>query len=77
MSIFGTASVKNGNYSLKGDFHHITPNTPIRIEDKDWKLAGVTNPRQIIHVHSYGGEAPFFEGDGKQGRNRTLRRIFA
>jgi len=61
MSIFGTASVKNGNYSFKGDFHHITPNTPIRIEDKDWKLAGVTNPRQLIHVHSYGGEAPFFE----------------
>jgi len=61
MSIFGTVYVKDNKYKLKGDFHHITPNMPIRNADEGWKLMGVTNPREMIYVHSYGGEAPFFE----------------
>jgi len=61
MSIFGTVRVKNGKYRIKGDFHHITPNTPIRNEDDGWKLMGVTNPREMIYMHTYGGEATFFE----------------
>lgn len=61
MSIFGTAKVKNGQYKIKGDFHTITPNQPIRDEDNGFRLAGVTNPREVIHLHSYGGEAVFFE----------------
>jgi len=64
MSIFGTVRVKNGKYRIKGDFHHITPNTPIRSEDHDWKLMGVTNPREMIYIHMYGAEAAFFENLG-------------
>lgn len=67
MSEFGTAIIKDGKYAIKGEFHQIMANTPIRNKDKDWKLAGVTNPRQVIHLHSYGGEAVFFESLG-QGR---------
>ncbi|MFO8073770.1 MAG: hypothetical protein R6V85_18060 [Polyangia bacterium] len=67
MSIFGTVQVKNDKYKIKGDFHHITPNMPIRNADEGWKLMGVTNPREMIYIHAYGGEAPFFEalGQGK------------
>ena len=67
MSIFGTARVKSGKYKIKGDFHHVTPNTPIRNEDDGWRLMGVTNPRQMTYIHAYGGEAVFFEslGQGK------------
>lgn len=61
MSSFGTATVKNGKYRIKGDFHHIIPNTPIRNEDEGWRLVGVTNPRELVHIHTYGGEAMFFE----------------
>ena len=61
MSIFGTVQVKKNKYKIKGDFHHITPNMPIRNADEGWKLMGVTNPREMIYIHSYGGEAPFFE----------------
>jgi uncharacterized OB-fold protein len=64
MSIFGTVRVKNGKYGIKGDFHHITPNTPIRSEDQNWKLMGVTNPREMTYIHMYGGEAEFFENLG-------------
>jgi len=62
MSMFGQVYVKNGRYKLKGDFHHLTPNIPIRSADEDWKLVGVTNPRDMTYIHTYGGEAPFFEG---------------
>ena len=62
MSMFGQVYVKNGRYKLKGDFHHLTPNTPIRNADEGWKLMGVTNPRDMTYIHAYGGEAPFFEG---------------
>lgn len=61
MSMFGQVYVKNNQYKLKGAFHHLTPNTPIRNADDDWKLLGVTNPRDMTYIHSYGGEAVFFE----------------
>ena len=47
-------------YKLKGEFHKIHPNQPIRTESGD--LVGITNPRYLVHTHSYGGEAPFFAG---------------
>ena len=67
MSMFGQVYVKDNKYKLKGDFHHLTPNIPIRNADEGWKLMGVTNPRDMTYIHSYGGEAPFFEalGEGK------------
>ena len=34
---------------------------PIRDADNDWKLVGVTKPRDMTYVHTYGGEALFFE----------------
>ncbi len=61
MSMFGQVHVKNNQYKIKGDFHHMTPNTPIRNADDGWKLMGVTNPRDMTYIHSYGGEAIFFE----------------
>jgi len=57
----GTVTVRNGRYHPRGDFHRIEPNTPIRNADRGWELMGVTNPRQMVYIHSYGGEAPFFE----------------
>jgi uncharacterized OB-fold protein len=65
MSMFGTVQVKNGKYKIKGDFHHITPNMPIRNIDEAWRLMGVTNPREMTFIHAYGGEAIFFENLGK------------
>ncbi len=61
MSMIGLVSVKNNKYKLKGEFHHLTPNMPIRNADDGWKLMGVTNPRDMTYIHAYGGEAPFFE----------------
>ncbi len=61
MSMFGQVFVKNNQYKLKGNFHHLTPNIPIRDADDNWKLLGVTNPRDMTYIHSYGGEAVFFE----------------
>lgn len=61
MSMFGQVYVKNNKYKPKGTFHHLTPNTPIRDADNGWKLLGVTNPRDMTYMHSYGGEAVFFE----------------
>ena len=61
MSMYGQVFVKNNHYRLKGTFHHLTPNTPIRNADDGWKLLGVTNPRDMTYIHSYGGEAVFFE----------------
>jgi hypothetical protein len=59
--MYGQVYVKNNQYKLKGAFHHLTPNTPIRNADDGWKLLGVTNPRDMTYIHSYGGEAIFFE----------------
>jgi len=65
MSMYGTVKVKGGKYKIKGDFHHITPNMPIRNEDENWRLVGVTNPRDMTYIHTYGGEAVFFENLSK------------
>lgn len=65
MSIFGTVRVRKGQYKIKGDFHHITPNMPIRSMDENWRLMGVTNPREMIYIHAYGGESIFFESLAK------------
>lgn len=61
MSMIGLVNVKNNKYKIKGNFHHLTPNMPIRNADEGWKLMGVTNPRDMTYIHAYGGEAPFFE----------------
>lgn len=62
MSMFAQVSVKNRQYKIKGDFHHMEPNQPIRNSDDGGKLMGVTNPRSLTYIHTYGGEAAFFEG---------------
>ena len=59
----GKVRVERGRYRLDGQFHFPYPNDPIRNEDG--VLMGVTNPRDLTHVHMYGGEAPFFEGLSK------------
>ncbi|NQV16866.1 hypothetical protein HQ531_15485 [bacterium] len=59
----GTVKVENGRYRVTGNFHYIYPNEAIR--DADGNLIGVTNPRDVTHIHSYGGEAPFFENLSK------------
>lgn len=61
----GTVKVVKGKYRPSGYFHFMDKNTPIYNEDG--KLMGVTNPRDLTHIHAYGGEAPFFESlkDGK------------
>lgn len=59
----GEVSVQNGRYKLKGKFHHIEANQPIRNEEG--VLMGVTNPRNMTYVHTYGGEAIFFESLSK------------
>jgi uncharacterized protein len=65
MSMFGQVYVKNNQYKIKGDFHELSPSVPIRNADDGWKLMGVTNPRSLTHMHSYGGEAIFFESLSK------------
>ncbi len=65
MSMFGTVIVKDGRYRIKGDFHHISANMPIRDQDNAWQLIGVTNPRDMTYIHTYGGEAVFFENLSK------------
>ncbi len=65
MSMIGQVYVKNGQYKIKGDFHHLELGQPIRLAEEDWRLIGITNPRQLTHMHSYGGEAPFFENLSK------------
>ena len=60
-----SVKVVDGKFKLEGEFHTAEPNQPIR--DEQGKLCGITNPRRVVHHHSYGGEAPFFQGigDGK------------
>ena len=60
-----SVDVVEGRYRLRGEFHSIEPNQPIRNEAG--KLCGVTNPRRLVHTHSYGGEYEFFDGIA-QGR---------
>jgi len=52
--------IKNNAYKIEGDFHTPEPNRPIYNEKNE--LCGVTNPRRLVHMHSYGKEAPFFAG---------------
>jgi uncharacterized protein len=61
----GTVKVADGRYLFEGNFHYIYPNSPITGENGE--LMGVTNPRDMTYVHTYGGESPFFESlkDGK------------
>lgn len=53
------AEVVENRYRIKGSFHRMERGTPIR---EGQKLCGVTNPRDMTYIHSYGGEAVFFEG---------------
>ena len=55
-----SVDVVGGRYRMRGEFHSIEPNQPIRNEEG--KLCGVTNPRRLVHTHSYGGEHEFFDG---------------
>jgi uncharacterized protein len=61
MSSYGQVQVKNDQYKFRGDFHRLEQHMPIRDADRGWKLVGVTKPRDMTYVHSYGGEAVFFE----------------
>jgi len=61
--------VKN-RYKVSGDFSVITRNRPICNDAGE--LCGITNPRTMTYIHSYGGEAPFFEGI-TQGKLRGTR----
>ena len=56
-------TVANGRYRFEGRFHQLEANTPIW--DEAGKLVGVTNPRDMTYVHTYGGEAVFFESLSK------------
>ncbi len=60
----GYVDIVNGRYKPRGTFHIIEKNQPIFNKDTG-KLAGVTNPRDMTYIHSYGGEAIFFESLGK------------
>ena len=62
----GTVKVKNGKYAPEGEVHQIEQGTPIRNEAG--RLAGVTKPRNMTYIHSYGGEAPFFEAVSDKAR---------
>jgi uncharacterized protein len=55
--------IEKNAYRIKGEFSKIEENTPIR--RADGQLCGVTNPRSLTHIHSYGGEWPFFSGLGE------------
>ena len=60
----GFVDIVNKRYKPKGTFHIVEANQPIYNKDTG-KLAGVTNPRDMTYIHSYGGEAIFFESLGK------------
>lgn len=62
----GIVQIKSGRYVPEGAFHQIEPGTPIRAEGG--ALAGVTKPRNMTYIHSYGGEAPFFAGIAEQAK---------
>ncbi len=65
MSSYGQVQVKNGRYKFRGDFHRLEQHMPIRDADDNWNLVGVTKPRDLTYVHTYGGEAVFFESLSK------------
>ncbi len=59
----GTVRVEKGRYRPQGHFHFVYPNDPIW--DEQGRLVGVTNPRDVTHIHTYGGESVFFESLSK------------
>jgi uncharacterized OB-fold protein len=61
MNRFGQAYVKGKRYKLTGSFHELSAHTPIRDQNRNWQLLGITNPRSMTYLHSYGAEAIFFE----------------
>ncbi len=65
MSSYGQVQVKDDRYKFRGDFHRLEQHMPIRDADQGWKLVGVTKPRDMTYVHTYGGEALFFESLSK------------
>jgi hypothetical protein len=65
MSQYGQVQVKNNRYKFRGDFHRLEQHMPIRDADNGWSLVGVTKPRDMTYVHTYGGEAVFFESLSK------------
>jgi uncharacterized OB-fold protein len=50
-------------YITKGPFHRMEKNQPIRNVQGD--LVGITNPRDMTYIHSYGAEALFFASLGE------------
>ena len=64
MSRSAQAQVKDRRYKLTGTFHHAGAHSPIRDQDQGGKLLGVTNPRSMVYLHAYGGEAIFFQALG-------------
>lgn len=60
----GYVDIVKGRYKPRGFFHHVEENQPIFNKDTG-KLAGVTNPRDMTYIHSYGSEAIFFESLSK------------
>jgi uncharacterized protein len=58
-----SVKVVEGKYKLAGEFHTAEPNQPIK--DEKGRLVGICNPRRIVHHHSLGGEAVFFDGVAK------------
>ena len=67
----GTVKVQHGRYVPEGAFHVIEAGTPIK--DEEGKLCGVTKPRNMTYMHSYGGEAPFFQAVSEKGRLLATR----
>ena len=62
---YGTVTSEGMRYKPKGIFHRLEKNKPIY--NKEGKLVGITNPRDMTYIHSYGGEAIYFAslGEGK------------
>jgi uncharacterized protein len=67
----GTVTVEGGRYVPEGAFHQIEGGTPI--QDGKGTLCGVTKPRNMTYIHSYGGEAPFFQAVSEKGRLLATR----
>lgn len=67
----GTVKIKNNRYVPTGEFHQIEAGTPIRDESGD--LKGVTKPRNMTYMHSYGKEARFFEAVADRARLLATR----
>ena len=58
-----TVTSKGLKYIPRGPFHRGSKNMPIR--NAAGELVGITNPRDMTYIHSYGGEALYFSSLGK------------